>query len=243
MGDSRIVYGLALGKQGNWYTTWQNKTHGLLAQASTAPDVTTGCLFYSVNSSATTITNFGLRVAGSPDTGGNIAPLFEGKLVKIFFTDGSTTVASNARIYLANSASFAFPKNSWLGLIYHNSSWYETERSIDASGLRSIAVGATNEAITVTEADRVLTLAGTMNSNSIFLTGISGGYVGQRLLLIVGSGGCTPIITNTAGNIYCVGTDAFRIAGITSDANLCSVEVVKISNSYWQVMAPYKSIV
>lgn len=241
MGDARIVYGLALGKQGNWYTTWQNKTHGLLAQASTAPDVTTGCLFYSVNSSATTITNFGLRVAGSPDTGGNIAPLFEGKVIKIFFTDGSTTVASNARIYLANSASFAFPSNSVLDLIYHNSAWYETSRSIDGNSVRSIAVGGTNMVLTVTNADKVLTLAGT--DASTILSGISGGYIGQQIILISGSGGANITVTSTAGNIYVVGTDSFRIAGIASDNNLASITVQKISASYWSVLAPYKTIV
>ena len=45
MGDTRIVYGLAYGKQNNFYTIWQGKTHGLFAQANTAPDVTLGVLF------------------------------------------------------------------------------------------------------------------------------------------------------------------------------------------------------
>lgn len=251
MGDTRIRYGLALGRQNNWVAGIAGQkgylagTDGLFAQANTAPDVTTGVLFYTANSAATTINDFKLSTPfGSAY---NVAGLFEGKVIKIFFTDGLTTV-SGSRIFLQSSSNTAFPANSWLGLIYHNSGWYETERAVqnEAFVSRTIALGGTNLAITVTAADRLLSLNGTTALTT--LTGISGGYIGQRILLISNSGGANVLISSTgsaigAGNIYVVGTDSFRIAGISSAAGINSIEVVKISDSYWSVVSPFKTIV
>jgi len=240
MGDMRIPYGLALGRMNNWTATYQGKTSHLIAQANTAPDVTNGVIFFTTNSAATTIEDFKLTTPHG--SAYNVAGLFEGKVIKIFFKDANTTI-SGTQIFLASSSNTAFSTNSWLGLIYHNSGWYETERSIqnNAAVSRSIAVGATNEAITVTAADRLILLAGTSPTPTI--TGISGGYIGQQIILIAGSGGCSPILANTLGNIYMSGTASFRMAGISSAANISSVIATKISASYWTVSIPAYALV
>src|SRR3990167_1172535 len=110
MGDQRIRYGLAYGRQANFYTgnTDQTKrgylagTDGLFAQASTGPDVSTGYLFYTNNSGATTISDFQVAPFGR-GTGGNQAPISEGKTIKVVFLDSNTTV-SGSRIYLSGTA-------------------------------------------------------------------------------------------------------------------------------------------
>ena len=60
----RVRYGLALGRENNFYTGifgqkgYLAGTDGLFAQGNTAPDVTLGNLFYSNNSVNTIINNF-----------------------------------------------------------------------------------------------------------------------------------------------------------------------------------------
>lgn len=233
MGDARIVYGLALGKQGNWYQTWQSRTHGILGQADTTPDVTNGVLFYSANTSATTISNFDLSAPGSPNTGGNLAPLFEGKVIKVFFTDSVTTI-SGSRIYLA-STNNTFNSNSWLGLVYHNSAWYETERS-QVAGLnvsqKITRVGAANEALTVTSQDYMLVVVPT--AAGAIVSGISGGYVGQRILLVSGSGTATFALSDAtssgAGNIFFVASNQ-----LVFDTTNSTIELVKVSPVAWAI--------
>ena len=66
MSEMRIRYGLAYGRQNNFYAGiagqkgYLGGSDGLLGQANTSPDVTLGCLFYTANSSATIINSFQL---------------------------------------------------------------------------------------------------------------------------------------------------------------------------------------
>lgn len=133
MGDFRIVYGKALGKEGNF----QVRTDGLFAQADTTPDVSNGTLFYTNNTTNTVITNFDL--SWNPQTA--TVSHFEGKEIKVLFLDNSTSLASNSRILLA-STNGNFTTNSSIDFLYHNSAWYETGRSI--SGADAITVESKN---------------------------------------------------------------------------------------------------
>jgi hypothetical protein len=227
MGDARIVYGLAYGKQGNWYSTWQNKTHGLLAQANTAPDVTTGYLFYTANTTATTITDFKLSAPGSPDTGGNIAPLFEGKTIKVWFTDSLTTI-SGARIFLSSSDSTPY-QNSVIDFMYHNSSWYEIDRT-NARPTTVTVAAAGSTSVNVNNAEKIVILSGT--ATPVVLTSISGGYVGQSIIVMGASGGCA-LWVNSNGNIVLPGTSQFAIA---SSASLFGgVALTKVNATQWAI--------
>lgn len=223
MGDARIVYGLAYGKQGNWYTTWQNKTHGLLAQANTAPDVTNGYLFYSVNSSATTIRDFTLVAPGNPE--GNTAPLFEGKVIRVFFTDSNTTLAG-PRLYMSNSDT-TFTQNSIVELLYHNSAWYEVDRVVPRNTVTTFsAAGSTS--VNVNNTNSVVVLSGT--ATPIVLTSLSGGYVGQTITVMGASGGCALWVC-TNGNIVLANTSQFAIA--SSSSLFGGVTLTKVSATQW----------
>lgn len=239
MGDTRIRYGLAYGRMNNWVSGiagqkgYLGGTDGLFAQANTAPDVTVGVLFYSANSAATTIADFKLSTPFGAT--GNQAGLFEGKVIKVFFTDSVTTI-NGSRIFLANSNN-TFYSNDWLGLIYHNSAWYETERvnkNIGGSALnrRSISVGGTHTSITADNNDLMLVIVPT--ATGTIIDAISGGYVGQRLLLVMGTATSTFALGDATssglGNIYFVASNQLAF-----DTTNSSVEVVKVSNTAWSI--------
>ena len=106
MGDTRFKNGLALGSYNNFYAT----TAGVFAQADTTPDVTDGVLFYSNNTSNTTITHFDLTVVGGG--AGSNAGAFEGKVIKVIFLDNSTGLANTGNLKLATSDNLQ-GKNNW----------------------------------------------------------------------------------------------------------------------------------
>lgn len=197
MGDTRIRYGLAYGRMNNFTTGVAGQkgylagTDGLLAQGDTTPDVTNGFLFYTNNSGATTITDFELS---HPSVGnGNFAPLFEGKAIKIMFLDSNTTV-SGSRLYLAGTDN-AFNTNGVLDLIYHNSGWYEMSRTNPSNGFVSFTLGA-SQGLNANYTSSILF----SGESTLTVVSVSGGALGQRLMLING-GSAQTITISTAGNI------------------------------------------
>jgi len=127
MGDSRFT-SIAYGKFNNFAAN----TAGLFAQGDTTPDVTSGVLFYSNNTTATAITDFELSAPGGG--GGSNAGLFEGKAIKVIFLDDSTRLISSARMLLAGSNDLQGTNNS-VELLYHNSAWVEFSRSYNQSNV------------------------------------------------------------------------------------------------------------
>jgi hypothetical protein len=201
-------------------------TDGLLAQGNTAPDVSLGYLFYTNNSGATTITDFQVYVGNQ---GGNQAPMFEGKTIKVVFLDTNTTV-QGSRIYLANSQN-TFNSNAVLDLLYHGSAWYEMSRTNPYKDGVSFTLGASqglNANLT----------------NSIFFSGesalvvvsVSNGYVGQSLYLV--NNGCAQTITiSTAGNIRISTPMWMTNSGAQITINSCgTVEIYKSSPTIWSLI-------
>jgi hypothetical protein len=196
MSETRIRYGLAYGRMNNFYTGVAGQkgylagTDGLLAQGNTAPDVSLGYLFYTNNSGATTITDFQVYVGNQ---GGNQAPMFEGKAIKILFLDTNTTIAGS-RIYLANSEN-TFTSNAVLDLLYHGSAWYEMSRTGNSKDMVSFTLGA-SQGLNANQTKSILF----SGESALVVVSVSNGYVGQSLYLV--NGGCAQTITiSTAGNI------------------------------------------
>ena len=236
MSEQRIRYGLALGRVNNFYTgsTDQTKrgylagTDGLFAQASTGPDVSTGYLFYTNNSGATTISDFQVAPFGR-GTGGNQAPMSEGKVIKIMFLDSNTTV-SGSRIYLAGTDN-TFNTNAVLDLIYHNSGWYEMSRTNPYSEMVSFTLGA-SQGLNANYTRSILF----SGESALVIQGVSGGVVGQRLVLING-GSAQTITVSTAGNIRIA--SPFWIANSSMKLTINSggaVEIYKTSPTIWSTI-------
>ena len=129
MGDFRIPYGMALGKYNNFFATTSN----VFSESDVTPDVTLGSLFFSNNTSNTTITNFDVTGFGA----GSQAGQFEGKVIEVVFLDGSTRLANASPLILAGSNGLQGANNS-IRLAYHNSSWIELNRSYNASNVISV---------------------------------------------------------------------------------------------------------
>jgi hypothetical protein len=135
MGDLRIRYGFALGRQNNFYAGVSGQkgylagSDGLIASGNTGPNVSFGSIFYTQNTSLTTISKFELS---HPSVGGgNLAGLYEGKVFSILTIDSNTTIAG-PRIYVSNSSP-ALNKNSVVTFIYHASAFYEMSRATATS--------------------------------------------------------------------------------------------------------------
>lgn len=229
MGDTRIRYGLAFGKQNNFYSGISGQkgylagTDGLFAQASTGPDVTTGVLFYTNNSAATTINRFELS---HPSVGyGNLAGLYEGKTIKIIFLDSNTTVAGSA-IYLASSDN-TFNSQGYLELLYHGSAWYETTRSNPKNFVTIAAAGSSSF-----NTNFVDTIYITGTATPVVITSLSGGVVGQRIVLTSNSGNIVYQI-NTNGNIVLANTSAVSLAGATTPAGGACIMLQKTTATTW----------
>jgi len=230
MGDNRQVYGSAYGFANNWYALVQGGTAHTLGQADTTPDVTNGTLWYSINSAATTITHFDMQTAG-----GNSQPgLFEGKCIKILFTDANTTLADGPQLALSGTGNVTFAANGYIGLLYHNSAWIETERSggVQPAQARTVTIAGTNSAIDILDTDRILVVTGTIAATTV--SGLSGGYIGQQLTVVQGSGGAS-IYLPYGNNIYYQGTANFLISGTNSDNATNSVIATKVSATAWSI--------
>lgn len=234
MGDTRIRYGLAYGRMNNFYTGVSGQkgylagTDGLFAQANTSPDVTTGVLFYTNNSGATTINNFTLSAPGNP--GGNLAGLFEGKEIKIIFLDSNTTI-SGPSIYLSGPQ-VNFPQRSYISFLYHGSAWYEVDRSVPTSALKTVQIAGTNNALDANFTSSIIVTGTTVLQ---VVSGISGGYIGQVLTLISGSGGACITVT-TAGNILMATTSAINMS-VNSTSLAGAIQLVKSSSTQWSLIS------
>src|SRR3990167_185332 len=237
MGDQRIRYGLAYGRQNNFFTGntsqtgYLGGTDGLFAQASTGPNVSTGYLFYTNNSGATTISDFQVAPFGR-GTGGNQAPISEGKTIKVVFLDSNTTV-SGSRIYLSGTAN-TFNTNGVLDLIYHNSGWYELSRKNPYSDLVSFTLGA-SQGLNANYTNSVLF----SGESELTIVSVSNGAMAQRLVLVNG-GSAQTITVSTAGNIRI--TTPFFVTNSSMKLTIGSggaVELFKTLPNIWSVIGYY----
>ena len=241
MGDTRFKNGLALGSYNNFYAT----TAGVFAQADTTPDVTDGVLFYSNNTSNTTITHFDLTEVGGG--AGSNAGAFEGKVIKVIFLDNSTGLANTGNLKLATSDNLQ-GKNNWIELIYHNSAWIECGRSLNQSNFITVDsrtwLVASDVVPNVSTGNVIIRGRGphvTLNlvhdsTGNLALRRAIGGYDGQLLTIIAGGDSQSLVIVNSAAadTFVCVtsaSSTQFRLA--TS----ASVTFVKYLNK-WHELVP-----
>lgn len=238
MGDTRIRYGLAYGRMNNFTTGYAGQrgylagTDGLFINGDTTPDVTNGFLFYTNNTAATTISHF--DVLHPVGTGGNIAPLFEGKVIKVFFLDTNTTL-SGAQLILANSDN-NFTVNSTLEMLYHNSAWYEIDRvsvKPTSTTFNIVSSNGTAQFFDATGVGPIVILKGT--TDVALLRSISGGYTGQIITMITGSAGITYQM-NTQGNIIITSTSQIHLAVSANLLVTGGFMVQKVNATQWALI-------
>lgn len=245
---TRFPFGLALGfeNQFNNYgkggsnaqgalpagTQYEQVTAGLLAQASTAPDISFGSLFYTNNTTNTVINDFkqtwtgrasSLTAGGQTDTSG---PPPEGKLITVIFLDNSTQLV-NAGNLILNGTDNLLGINHSITLLGSNGKWYEIARSKNnTSEVSSFTIGSA-ASINVNDL-RVATVIGTAATSIV--RSFSGGQVGQVVYLMsAGSSGVNHFV-DTGGNITLITTNMYAI-------NASGVyEFVKRNNTTWSMV-------
>ena len=201
MSATRQKYATALGPYGNFYARSDN----CFAQSDSNPSVKLGSLFYTINTTATAITDF--------DDGE------EGQLITIIMLDGYTSISESAEIILAGSANFQAGANKTINLINHNSAWYELARSGNVT--KSTAYVSTGSAGNLKSIDvngiSLLTLTASGGA-PITLQRMVSGALGQIVTvinvnsasIIINSGGVIGniVLTASAGNYVMTGSDA-----------------------------------
>lgn len=186
-------------------------TAGLLAQMSTAPDISFGSLFYTNNTGATTITNFtqtwtgrsgALTAAGQTDTSG---PPPEGKLITIIFLDNSTQLANNANLVLAGTNNLLGTTNA-ITLLGSNGRWIEIARSYNNT--TEVTTFVTNAQSSLNMNGVRVAMLNNTGSTTNTIIGLSGGQIGQEVtFMLVGSNA----VRLVSGNMVMVSTNAVII--------------------------------
>ena len=122
MADFRIPYGLALGKVNNFFA----QTNNVFTSGDATPDVTLGSLFFTSNTSNTSISDFEFNITG-PIPGmsahGSVAGQFEGKIFTLVYLDDSTTLVRGARLIVAGD-NLTMPANTVSDFVYHKHQCY-----------------------------------------------------------------------------------------------------------------------
>ena len=238
--DTRFKGGVGWGPYNNFFARSDN----VFAQNDTTPDVTDGNLFYTNNTTTTVITHFDLSLPGGG--AGSNAGDFEGKEIKVFFLDDSTSLANAGRLILASTNSLQGPNNS-ITLIYHNSSWMETARSYNQSNFINVSSVGLNTAtgnpfmnastgnVNVTGRGNQIVIRHLAETGSDFaLRRAFGGEQGAILTIIAGGGSHSLVIVNSAAADTFVSTSSasstqFRLV------SSAAISFVRILNKWHEI--------
>src|SRR3990167_5708615 len=200
MGPTRFPYGEAKGFVNNF--NYRNSTANLLAEGDVTPDATLGNLFYTNNTSNTTITHFDLQDYANRSTS------YEGKMITVFFIDNSTRIANAGQLFLASSDNLLGAQNS-ITLMHSRSGWYELYRSYNnRTDVQTYTIAA-QSSINV-ERTKVAIVTNT-GAGSVFLSAFSNGQVGQLLTVMAGTSGLS-LFVQSGGNIQIQGTNAYLVS-------------------------------
>lgn len=228
---TRYPFGLALGHENQFNSygrgggatpnplpagiQYEQVTAGLLAQANTAPDISMGSLFYTNNTGATVISQFrsfqngragALQVSGQIDS---TSPPPEGKIIRVFFLDGNTSYAQGGSGGVGNiiltSSDNGIGANTVCDFMASNGSWFQIGNPSRPSAGMGIAtfVGAGTASFNASN----VTTEVFQGTGTTVLFSISGGQVGQSVILLNNTAGITLNIS-TGGNILIPGTNA-----------------------------------
>ena len=226
MGPTRFPYGQAKGFANAFGSGRSGNTAGLITESDATPDVTTGGLFYTNNSTATVITHFDLQDYA------NRAANYEGKVITVFFLDSNTRLANADRLFLNGTDNLVNRDTTSphsIDLMHSRSGWYELTRSKNNRNAgATINVGGT---LGVNFDDvSVAILSGTGGATNT-IASISGGQVAQITTVVVRSGGANIVVTS-AGNIFLQGTNAVTLASNNA------YQFVKLDSANWSMLRP-----
>jgi len=225
MGDFRIPFGRALGRQNNFFA----RTDGLAAVGDTTPDVTDIGLLYTSNTSNTSITYFDLRTP----QGNNTQPgWFEGKELRVIFLDDSTTLVRSAQLVLDGGNS-TFGQNGVIDLIFHNSSWIEVHRSENQGAVTANSAGLGTTGIVNVAGVKTLLLTTFSGSSAILRRALKGDNGDVINVLNIG-GSDSLIIVNSAANDTFVSTTSGSSTQITL-ASSAGISFVKNGNFWFEL--------
>lgn len=234
MADFRVPYGFAYGKVNNFFA----RTDSIFSEADTTPDVTLGSLWFSNNSTNTTITHFDLSVTG-PIPGmsghGNYAGGFEGKEINVMFLDGSTRLVNGGNLILSTSDGLQGSNNS-IRLIYHNSAWIEFSRSYNNSSIvsaSSLNLGVAGIVSVIGNA-KLVQISAEAGTNSI-LRRATGGEQGQVITLIASGGSDALIVVNSAASDTFVTTSSQNSATQFRLASSAAISFVRYLSKWIEI--------
>ena len=247
---TRFPFGIALGfeNQFNNYgkggrsvfdstTQYEQTTAGLLAQMSTAPDVSQGSLFYTNNTGATTIVNlyhYQPGRAGALTASGQVdltSPLPEGKIITLFFLDTNTQLSPAGNIVLAGTNNL-IGANNVIQLLASRNNWYETNRSYNNTS--EVTTFVTNAQSSLNMNGVRYAVVNNTGSTTNKIIGLSGGQIGQEVTF-------TNIGSNPVMFIFQAGgVESSNMVSIASNSMLVNAsgayKFIKSTDSLWRAL-------
>ena len=223
MGPTRFPYGQARGfvNQFNYRGTTAGNISG-----QTTPNVTLGDLFYANNTGAVNITNFIL------DDTANRLTNYEGKLIRVFSLNSSTTISNAGSIFLQGSSQLA-TANAFTDLMYSRGNWYEVGGGVPSRNDFVAVLLGTAGGVTIDNGTKAILFQGVSGAQQI--KAISGGYIGQTVTFVsptaLNTGGIT-VQLMTGGNLVFVGTNAFEVS------TNAAIQFIKTSATRWLYIGP-----
>lgn len=192
MSDFRAKWGWALGPI--WTTTGQttDSRTPVFAESNTRPDVTLGTLFYTNNTTNTTIVDFNLNTTVR---NGNE---YEGKVINLYFLDNSTRLANAGNLRLATSDGLQ-GANNFIALMYHNSGWTEMFRSHNNSDVLLVTSAGLGGSGTTPNLYGIKTIYGVSASTTPVIIRLAPGGEQGQMLNVINAGSTVVIILNSAG--------------------------------------------
>jgi len=234
MAKTRFPYGSAYGYRNQYNVPAKGSQAGMAGMGTagvittTNPDLSVGDIFYTNTNSALNIDRIDHKLEGG------IHGCEHGRIVRIMFLDNSSKLIYGHNIVLAGSGDFGYKANSYIDLMHVNSTWYEINRSQPGSDFRNTNMaGTTNQSA---NAEGVSTIIITGTAAALTVQSLSGGYIGQKVSVILASTNGISYTVNTTGNLDIIGTNALVISN-----GGVALEFLKYSATTWVYLGGLRS--
>lgn len=183
------------------YANFQTRTDNLFADQDATPNISNGTLFWTQNSTATSITYF------DGQSNGVYGPE-EGQTIIVGMLDGNTTFVASSQLRLEGAVDVTPAIGAVFHFIYRGSAWFELFRSYNTANLITVTSSELAAGVLSISPAVVGVSALAATGSNMIIRRMTGGYTGQRVAIQC-AGSSVTFVTNSAG-----ATDSFVVRSV-----------------------------